>query len=87
MKTEKTVAKWEQGFPEKVGLYLVRVDGLERLCLHKVCTINGKHRWMTPNGYDVIGQVEWIGEVLTPDLVPQILDKIKAQRKEKGMVE
>ena len=77
----KTLAEWNQGYPEKVGLYLIKVNGLERLGLHKVCTINGKHRWMTPNGYDITGAVEWTGEVLTPDLVPSILDRIEAQKK------
>ena len=79
----KTLAEWKKGYPDKVGLYLIRVNGLERLGLHKVCTINGKHRWMTPNGYDITGAVEYCGEVLTPDLVPAILDRIEAREKKK----
>lgn len=73
----KHVAEWKQGFPEKIGLYLCRKEGVEQLLLHKVCTLNGRHRWMTVNGYDAVGRIEWTGEVLTPDQLPEILEEIK----------
>lgn len=79
--------RWEKGYPEKVGLYLVKVNGLERLGIHKVCTLNGRHRWMTVDGRDMIGAIEWTGNALTPDLVPEILAKIEAQRKKKDKCE
>lgn len=61
--TKKEAEKWEQGFPEKNGIYKCRIDGetVEPL-MHKVCTINGKHRWMKLDGHDAIGNIEFINK-------------------------
>lgn len=52
---------WREGFPKKNGVYKCRIDGGDPVALvHKVCHINGKHRWMTLKGYDVVGvTVRW----------------------------
>lgn len=57
------------GYPEKIGLYDVVHEGERKYLLHKVCTMNGRHRWMNVDGSDVIGNVEWIDGPLTPDQV------------------
>lgn len=77
----KKLVEWKQGFPEKVGLYLCKKNGCEQLLLHKLCTMNGRHRWMTVNGYDATGDIEWTGEALKPDEIPEILEGIEARMK------
>lgn len=51
---------WNGGFPEKLGGYRCKVDGTETFLLHKWCPHNGKHRWMTTRGEDVIAsEILW----------------------------
>lgn len=60
---KKEAEKWEQGFPEMNGIYKCRINGetVEPL-MHKKCSINGKHRWMTLDGHDAIGTIEFINK-------------------------
>lgn len=52
---------YQKGFPEKRGLYDCKVNGNETvLVLHK-CDMTCKAWWMTVDGHDVIGDVEWSG--------------------------
>ena len=60
--------EWKRGYPNQLGIYKARVDSGEPVPLvHKECRINGRHRWMTIRGEDVIGSVEWTGEPLGCD--------------------
>lgn len=57
----KTNKEWEKGFPEKNGIYKCRIDGEEIVPLaHKICSINGRHRWMRLDGHDARGSIEFI---------------------------
>lgn len=48
-----------QGWPETNGIYLTRNEaGEERPLMHRVCHINGRHRWMTLQGGDVTDRIE-----------------------------
>lgn len=60
---KKEAEKWEQGYPERNGIYKCRIDGetVEPL-MHKKCSINGKHRWMRLDGHDAIGTIEFINK-------------------------
>ena len=50
------MSEWKKGYPQELGPYECRVDGKEKTLLHKCCQLNGKHRWMTLGGGDVIAQ-------------------------------
>lgn len=53
-------SKWNEGFPEKRGIYKCKVDGKETVLTHHKCNLSGKHRWSTVDGYDVIAdKIEW----------------------------
>ena len=57
------MTKWNQGFPEKRGVYRCRVDEKEQYLIHKRCDMNGRHWWLTMNGFDVVGcKIEWTGD-------------------------
>lgn len=57
---------WRTGWPEKRGLYQVRVDGKESFLVHHKCDLNGKHWWSDTKGFDVVGcRVEWTGDPIT----------------------
>ena len=52
--------KWHEGFPKEVGPYECMVDRNIKTLLHKYCQLNGKHRWMTLQGGDVIAlEILW----------------------------
>lgn len=46
------------------------VDGKEKSLVHKYCELNGKHRWQTLQGGDVIAsEIKWRGKITqTADL-------------------
>lgn len=50
---------WRAGYPEEIGAYACKVNGQEKTLLHKYCQLNGKHRWMTLQGGDAIGEIFW----------------------------
>ena len=56
--------EWREGYPKEIGPYECQVDGKEKTLLHKYCELNGKHRWMTLQGGDVIAaKILWRGKI------------------------
>ena len=53
--------KWDDGKPERAGLYNARVDGREIPLQFKVCQFTGRSYWMYVDGTDVNpnAKVEW----------------------------
>lgn len=70
------------GYPERIGLYDVVHEGERKFLMHKVCTMNGRHRWMNVDGSDVIGTVEWIAGPLTPDQMGRVKTEDTSQEGE-----
>lgn len=61
-------SEWLDGFPEQNGIYKCLIDDEEiKPLMHKKCSINGKHRWMSLDGHDVLGSVKWKGNRLSVD--------------------
>lgn len=61
------MSEWRAGYPEQVGIYDCKVDEKEKSLIHKYCELNGKHRWMTLQGGDVIAQeILWRGKITEP---------------------
>ena len=58
------MSEWKKDYPKDVGVYACRVDGIEKTLCHKYCQLNGKHRWMTLQGGDVIAnEILWRGKI------------------------
>lgn len=53
--------KWDEGKPERAGLYNARVDGREMPLHFKVCQFTHRSYWMYVDGTDVnpSAKVEW----------------------------
>lgn len=60
--------EWLDGFPEPNGIYKCLINDEEiKPLMHKKCSINGKHRWMSLDGHDILGSVKWKGSRLGID--------------------
>lgn len=64
------MSEWNEGYPKAVGVYACLVDGKEKSLVHKYCELNGRHRWQTLQGGDVIAsEIKWKGKITqTADL-------------------
>ena len=64
------MSEWNEGFPDKRGMYECLVDGKETYLVHHECMNNGKHWWSDTRGYDVVGcDIKYKGKALTAEKI------------------
>lgn len=62
------MSEWNEGWPDKRGLYRCKVDDKETVLVHHRCDLNGRHWWSDTRGFDVVGhRIEWRGGPLSAD--------------------
>lgn len=60
--------EWLEGFPEPNGIYKCLINDEEiKPLMHKKCSINGKHRWMSLDGHDALGKIKYKNKRLSID--------------------
>lgn len=73
-----TKVEWRDGYPNKNGLFLCKLDGEEVILRHTVCTINGKHKWATIDNRLPLGkELLWSGDPLGIEELDAFLAKKK----------
>ena len=61
------MSEWKTGYPIDVGVYECKVDGTEKSLAHKYCELNGRHRWQTLRGGDVVAhEILWKKKITDP---------------------
>ncbi len=67
-KAKKPQNKFVEGYPTERGFFLCKIGNEEKVLVHHICTMNGRHWWSDTQGNDVVGhEIKFCDKKLTVD--------------------